>query len=66
MKKILPHLYVGAGLLIPITKVLAHGGVDDGHVDVADPSKRIYVAIGVGITLVLMIAWFIWSKRTTK
>jgi len=61
MKKALCYLY----LFMPTTIALAHGD-GDSHidtVDVADPSKRIYVMIGVGILFVAIVAWFIWSKR---
>ncbi len=61
MKKILPLLY----LFAPTALALAHGEVDDGHVEtvaVADPSQRIYVLGGVIIVFVLITIWFIWSK----
>ena len=62
MKKILPLFY----FLAPAAIALAHGEVDDGHVEavaVADPSQRAYVLSGVIIVFVLMLGWFIWSKR---
>lgn len=61
-KKILPWFY----LFAPTALLLAHGGVDDEHPDemaVADPSQRMYVFGGVVVVFVLMIGWFIWSKR---
>lgn len=60
MKKLLPYLY----LFIPTAIVLAEGTHGGGHPEeVADPSKRIYVMIGVAIVFIAMISWFIWSKR---
>lgn len=62
MKKILPFLYFFA----PTAILFAHGGVDDGHIEdvaVADPSQRVYVLGGVIVVFILMIGWFIWSKR---
>lgn len=63
--KALPYIYLVGALVIPTAMALAHGGEDDGHVEdvaVADPSKRIYVMIGVGVVFALMIGWFVWSK----
>lgn len=63
MKKAIPYLY----LFMPTAIALASGNEADGHshevADVADPSKRIYVMVGVGVVFVAMVAWFIWSKR---
>ena len=66
MKKLLPYAY----LFIPTVYAFAQADDGHGHVhgvpEVADPSSRIYVMVGVGVVFALMIAWFVWSKRKSS
>lgn len=69
MKHTLPYVYLAGALLVPPMMALAHGGIDDGHVEtepVADPASRKYVMIAVAAVFVLMIGWFVWSKIKSK
>ncbi len=54
---------------MPTAFALAHGEMDDVHVEevpVADPGSRIYVMIAVAVVFVVMIGWFVWSKKKSK
>ncbi len=70
MKKITSVLFYFAIPIITLAQA-----VDDGHGHVhgevttttpADPEQRVYVMIGVGIIFVLLVAWFVWSKKKSS
>lgn len=68
MKNITPYLYLGGSLLIPMIS-LAHGEVDDGHVEavtVANPEQRMKVLAVVVVVFALMgiFVWYSRSKNT--
>lgn len=67
MKKITSVLFYFAFPIITFAQA-----VDDGHGHVhgeiatstpADPEQRLYVMIVIGVIFVLLIAWFVWSKK---
>lgn len=65
MHTIKPFLYVAGAALVPLF-ALAHGEVDDGHVEavaVANPEQRMTVLAVVGVVFVLM-GIFVWYARS--
>lgn len=64
MKNITPYIYLAGSLFIPMT-ALAHGEVDDGHVEaasVSNPEQRMMVLVVVLIVFALM-GFFVWHAR---
>jgi heme/copper-type cytochrome/quinol oxidase subunit 2 len=64
MKNIKPFLYVVGTALLPVF-ALAHGEVDDGHVEAVvapNPEQRTTVIIVIAVVFVLM-GIFVWYSR---